>query len=165
MAGAELWRIMNRYRLSQTNWRGAPRPGSISVTNMAAAKRAYWKGYLRHSLVSIGVEIYSAAQSRRIALHQFHKPSCKRVRYEKIVPTIGAIDSDDIVKGFELDDDNYVLLEPEELDQIKLESKRTIDLVLFVVMTISTRAITTSRSTWCPIANIRMRAFWSSTAR
>jgi DNA end-binding protein Ku len=132
LAGVELWRIMSRYRLSQSNRRWRCRTGSISVMNMAAAKRAYWKGYLRLSLVSIGVEIFSAAQSRRVALHQFHKPSGKRVRYQKIVPNIGPVDSDDIVKGFELDDDNYVLLEPEELDQIKLESKRTIDLVQFV---------------------------------
>ena len=46
--------------------------------------RAYWKGYLRLSLVSIGVELYAAtASADATALHQIHKPSGKRVRYEK----------------------------------------------------------------------------------
>ncbi len=99
---------------------------------MPAAKRAYWKGYVRLSLVSIGVEIFSATENRTLALHQVHKPSGKRVRYEKVVPDLGPVKSEDIVKGFELDDDRYVLLAPDELDHIKLESKRTLDLVQFV---------------------------------
>jgi len=98
---------------------------------MPAAKRAYWKGFLRLSLVSIGVEIFSATENRRLSLHQVHKPTGKRVRYEKIVPDLGPVKNEDIVKGFELDDDRYVLLEPEELEDIKLESKRTLDLVQF----------------------------------
>ena len=99
---------------------------------MPTAKRAYWKGHLRLSLVSIGIEIFSATQSRRLSLHQVHKPSGKRIRYQKIVPDMGPVDNDDIVKGFELNDDRYVLLEPDEIEEIKLESKRTIDLVQFV---------------------------------
>jgi DNA end-binding protein Ku len=95
--------------------------------------RAYWKGHLRLSLVTIGVELYSAVErSSQLALHQIHEPSGKRVRYQKIVPGIGPVDTDDIVKGFETDQDEYVLLEPDELDEIKLESRQTIDLVQFV---------------------------------
>lgn len=86
---------------------------------------------MRLSLVSIGVEIFSATENRRLSLHQVHKPTGKRVRYEKIVPDLGPVKNEDIVKGFELDDDRYVLLEPEELEDIKLESKRTLDLVQF----------------------------------
>lgn len=97
------------------------------------AARAYWRGHLRLSLVSIGVELYSAAaSSRRLALHQIHKPSGKRVRYQKVAPGVGPIDTDEIVKGFEVEKDEYVLLEPEELDEIKLETKNTIELVQFV---------------------------------
>jgi DNA end-binding protein Ku len=100
---------------------------------MAAGPRAYWKGYLRLSLVSISVELYSATNSASsLALHQIHKPSGQRVRYEKVVPNIGPIDSDEIVKGYEVDDGTYVILEPDELDEIKLESRRTIELVQFV---------------------------------
>jgi DNA end-binding protein Ku len=99
---------------------------------MPASKRAYWKGYLRLSLVTIGIEVFSATESRRPSLHQIHKPSGKRIRYQKIVPGVGPVDTDEIVKGFEVNDDRYVLLEPEEFDEIKLESKKTIDLVQFV---------------------------------
>lgn len=100
---------------------------------MAPRSRAYWKGYLRLSLVSISVELYSATQSTsQLAFHQIHKPSGKRVRYEKTVPGIGPISTSDIVKGLEIDDDTYVIIESDEIDEIKLETKRTIDLVQFV---------------------------------
>ena len=95
--------------------------------------RAYWKGYLRLSLVSIGVEIYNAVESKsEISFRQIHKPSGRRINYEKVVQGIGKIDNADIVKGYEVDTDTYVTLEPEEIDALKLESKKTIDLVQFV---------------------------------
>lgn len=97
------------------------------------AARAYWKGHLRLSLVTIGVELYSAVtQANKLSFHQIHRPSEKRIRYQKVAPGIGPVDPDEIVKGYELDKDNYVLLEPEELDAVKLESRHTIDLVQFV---------------------------------
>jgi DNA end-binding protein Ku len=100
---------------------------------MPKKARAYWKGYLRLSLVSIGVEIYNAVESKsEISFRQIHKPSGRRVNYEKVVPGIGKIDSADIVKGYEVDTDTYVTLEPEEIDALKLDSKKTIDLVQFV---------------------------------
>ena len=95
--------------------------------------RAYWKGFLRLSLVTVGVELFSAITgATRLSLHQIHKPSGKRVRYQKVAPGVGPVDADDIVKGYEVDDDQYVLVESEELDAIKLESKRTIEMVQFV---------------------------------
>jgi len=100
---------------------------------MPKKARAYWKGYLRLSLVSIGVEIYNAVESKsEISFRQIHKPSGRRVHYEKVVQGIGKIDSADIVKGYEVDPDVYVTLDPEEIDALKLESKKTIDLVQFV---------------------------------
>jgi DNA end-binding protein Ku len=105
----------------------------IEVHAMPSRPRAYWKGHLRLSLVSIGVELYAAtANAEATALHQIHKPSGKRVRYEKVVPGIGAVEMNDIVKGFEIGDDSYVVLEPEELEEIKLESSRAIELAQFV---------------------------------
>jgi DNA end-binding protein Ku len=95
--------------------------------------RAYWKGYLRLSLVTIGIELYTAVKSAKdTALHQIHKPTGKRIRYEKVAPGIGAVKAKDIVKGVEVDKDEYVVLDPDELDEIRLESRRTIDLVQFV---------------------------------
>lgn len=100
---------------------------------MPKSARAYWKGFLRLSLVTIGVEIYNAVESKAdISFRQIHKPSGKRVNYEKVVQGIGKVDSSDIVKGYEVDKDTYVTLEPEEIEAVKLESKKTIDLVQFV---------------------------------
>jgi DNA end-binding protein Ku len=93
----------------------------------------YWKGSLRLSLVTIPVELYSAVETQsEIRFNQIHKPSGKRVKYERTVPGIGRIETADIVKGYEIERDIYVLLEPEELEAVRLESKRTIDLVQFV---------------------------------
>jgi DNA end-binding protein Ku len=97
------------------------------------AARAYWKGFLRLSLVSIAIEIYNAVESKsEISFRQIHKPSGRRINYTKTVQGIGEIDNADIVKGYEVDHDTYVTLEPEEIDAVKLESKKTIDLVKFV---------------------------------
>jgi len=97
------------------------------------AARAYWQGQIRLALVSIPVEIYAATKSgAQIAFHQIHEPSGKRVKYEKIVPGLGAIDTDDIVKGYEVDKGDYVLLDQDEIDAVKLESKKTLELTQFV---------------------------------
>lgn len=95
--------------------------------------RAYWKGQIRLALVSIPVEIYPATKSgAAIRFRQIHEPSGKPVKYEKIVPGIGPIDVDDIVKGYEVSKGHYVLLDEEEIEAVKLESKRTLELVQFV---------------------------------
>jgi DNA end-binding protein Ku len=97
------------------------------------AARAYWKGFLRLSLVSIPVEIYNAVESKsEISFRQIHKPSGRRINYTKTVQGIGEINNADIVKGYEIDADTYVTLDPEEIEAVKLESKKTIDLVKFV---------------------------------
>ncbi len=97
------------------------------------APRAYWKGHLRLSLVSIPVEMYNAVETKNeISFRQIHKPSGRRINYTKTVAGIGEIKSSDIVKGFEVGQDEYVTLDPEEIDALKLESKKTIDLTRFV---------------------------------
>ena len=97
------------------------------------AARAYWKGQIRIALVSIPVEIYPATKSgAQISFRQIHEPSGKRVKYEKVVPGIGPVDRDDIIKGFEYEKDSYVLLDQDEIDAVKLESKKTLILTQFV---------------------------------
>lgn len=96
------------------------------------AQRALWKGQLRLSLVSIPVELYAAHNSSaRVSFRQIHKPSGKRVHYDKTVAGIGPVKADDIVKGYEVDGD-YILLDPDEIDAIRLETKKTLELVQFV---------------------------------
>lgn len=97
------------------------------------APRALWKGQLRLSLVSIPVEIFSATRpGARVSFRQIHEPSGKRVHYEKSVAGIGPVKTEDIVKGYEVSDDEYILLDPDEIDAIKLETKKTFELVQFV---------------------------------
>ena len=97
------------------------------------AARAYWQGQIRLALVSIPVEVYSATKSgAQISFNQIHEPSGKRIRYEKVVEGIGPVDADEIVKGYEVSKGNYVLLEQEEIDAVKIESRKTLELVQFV---------------------------------
>jgi DNA end-binding protein Ku len=97
------------------------------------AARPIWRGQIRLALVSIPVEIYSATRSgAQIQFHQVHEPTGKRIKYEKVVPGIGPVDTDEIVKGYEVSKGHYVLLDPEEIESVKLESRRTLDLVEFV---------------------------------
>lgn len=97
------------------------------------AARPIWKGQIRLSLVSIPVEIYSATQpGSSISFRQIHRESGKRISYEKVVPGIGAVERDDIVKGYEIGKDQYVLLTDDEIDDVRLETKKTLDLVQFV---------------------------------
>lgn len=97
------------------------------------AARAYWKGQIRLALVSIPVEIYSATKSgATIAFNQIHEPSGKRIKYEKVVPGIGPVEPEDIVKGYQVSKGHYVTFDDEELEAVKLESKKTLELTQFV---------------------------------
>jgi len=100
---------------------------------MLMAARPYWKGQIRLALVSIPVEIFSATRSgATIAFNQIHEPSGKRIKYEKVVPGLGAVDADEIVKGYQVSKGHYVLLDDDELEAVKLESKKTLELTQFV---------------------------------
>ena len=97
------------------------------------AARPYWKGQVRLALVSIPVEIYPATKSgAQVAFNQIHEPSGQRIKYEKVVPGIGPVDPDEIVKGFQYEKGSYVLLDDDELEAVKLESRKTLELTQFV---------------------------------
>lgn len=97
------------------------------------AARAYWQGQIRLALVSIPVEIYPATKSgAAIQFRQIHEPSGKRIYYEKVVPGVGPVDRDEIVKGYEVAKGNYVLLDEDEIEAVKIESRKTLELVQFV---------------------------------
>lgn len=97
------------------------------------AARAYWSGQLRLALVSIPVEIYPATRSgAAISFRQIHKPSGKPIRYQKVAPGVGEVEAEDIARGYEVAKGDYVLLEDSELDAVKIESRKTLELVQFV---------------------------------
>ena len=97
------------------------------------APRAFWTGNLRLSLVTIPVRLYPATSTeRRIELHQIHESTGKRIRYQKVAPGVGPVENEEITKGFEYEKGKYLLLDQKEIDELKLESKQTIELVRFV---------------------------------
>src|ERR1700741_5532003 len=100
-------------------------------TTRSTGSRPLWTGQLRLRLVP--VQLYPAVKSgARLAFHQVHGPSGKRIRYEKVVPGIGPVDTDEILKGYEVSKGHYVLLEDEEIENVRVESRQTCELVQFV---------------------------------
>ena len=84
--------------------------------------RPYWKGHIRLSLVTFPVQLHTAtASNARVQFHQLDRKSGQRIRYQKIVPDKGPVENEDIVKGYEIESDHYVIVEPDELEALRLE--------------------------------------------
>src|SRR5262245_34721116 len=98
------------------------------------APRAYWKGYLKLSLVSCPVALYPASSEReKISFHQLNQDTGNRIRYLKIdAETEEPVESDKIIKGYEVGKGQYIEVAPDELEAIAIESKRTIEIDEFV---------------------------------
>jgi Ku protein len=98
------------------------------------APRAYWKGYLKLSLVSCPIALFPATSEReKISFHQLHQQTGNRIKYKKVDAETGReVEADDIVKGYEVSKGEYIELEPEELEAIALESKRVVEIEKFV---------------------------------
>ncbi len=95
--------------------------------------RAFWQGQIKLALVSIPVEIYPATKSgAAVSFRQIHEPTGKPIHYDKVVTGVGPVDPEEILKGFEISKGNYVLLEQDEIEAVKIESRKTLDLVQFV---------------------------------
>ena len=99
---------------------------------MAPPARPIWSGQIRLALVALPVKLYSALDAKeKISFNQIHEPSKQRIRYEKVAPGVGAVDKDEIVKGYEYQKGRYVLFSDEEFDALKVESKKTLDMIQF----------------------------------
>jgi DNA end-binding protein Ku len=98
------------------------------------AGRASWKGYLRLSLVSCPVKLYPAtsATAGKIAFNLLHKDTLNRVQQKYHDPELGEIDRADLVKGYQFEKDKYVVVTAEELEEIEIESSKTVDIDGFV---------------------------------
>ena len=98
------------------------------------APRAYWKGYLKLSLVSCPIALFPATSEReKFSFHQINKNTGHRIKYQKIDAESGdEVESADIIKGYQVGKGEYLEIEPEELEAIAIESKRTIDIDEFV---------------------------------
>jgi len=98
------------------------------------APRAYWKGFLRLSLVSCPIALYPATSEReKIHFHQLNRKTGNRIQYKKVDAETGReVERDDIIKGYEKSKGDYVPVEPEELEAVAIESKRVIEIDQFV---------------------------------
>src|SRR5947199_8667680 len=98
------------------------------------APRAYWKGYLKLSLVSCPIALFPATSEReKISFHQLNKNTGHRIKYRKVDAESGdEVESADIIKGYEVGKGDYIELDPDELEAVAIESKRVIDIDEFV---------------------------------
>src|SRR3984893_7230752 len=98
------------------------------------APRANWKGFLRLSLVTCPVALYPAtSESEKISFNQLNRNTGHRIKYLKVDSDTGEeVPNEDIVKAYALDKDNFVVVTKEELENVPLESTRTIEIDEFV---------------------------------
>jgi DNA end-binding protein Ku len=98
------------------------------------AARSSWKGFIRLSLVSIPVKAYTASSSAggEISLNQLHDECHSRIRYKKICPIHGEVANDEIVMGYEFAKDQYAVIDPAELEKLRSESDRAVNIDTFI---------------------------------
>jgi DNA end-binding protein Ku len=85
---------------------------------------AYWQGQFRLALVSIPIQVFTATKgAARVAFNQIHKPSGKRIRYEKVVPGVGTVNPDGSSRGYEVEKGQYVPPRRREIEDVKLGTK------------------------------------------
>ena len=98
------------------------------------APRANWKGFLRLSLVTCPIALFPAtSETEKVSFNQINKNTGHRIKYAKVDAETGEeVSNDDIIKGYKVDTDTYVTVDKDELDNIALESTRTIDIDQFV---------------------------------
>ena len=96
--------------------------------------RYSWKGQMRLSLVSVPVQAFSARESDQgtVTLHELHDKDHSRIRHVKTCPVHGEVSKDEIVSGYEVSKDEYVIIDPDEIDKLRTDSEKAIQLETFV---------------------------------
>jgi DNA end-binding protein Ku len=97
------------------------------------APRASWKGHLRLSLVSCPVKMFPATSaSERISFNQLHKDTHNRINMKPVDPELGLVERSDLVRGYEYEDKQYIIIEDSDLDAVRIESSHTMNIEAFV---------------------------------
>lgn len=97
------------------------------------APRATWKGYIKLSLVSCPVRLYPAtSSSERIAFNQLHKDTHNRINMKPVDPELGLVERSDLVRGYQYEPDQYVIIEDEDLEAVRIEANHTLNIEAFV---------------------------------
>lgn len=97
------------------------------------APRASWKGHLRLSLVSCPVKLFPATSAaERISFNQLHRDTHNRINMKPVDPELGLVERSDLVRGYEYDDKQYIIIEDSDLEAVRIESNHTMNIEAFV---------------------------------
>jgi DNA end-binding protein Ku len=97
------------------------------------APRASWKGYIKLSLVSCPVRLYPAVSAgERVSFNQLHKDTHNRINMKPVDPELGLVERSDLVRGYEYEDKQYIIIEDSDLDAVRIESNHTLNIEAFV---------------------------------
>ena len=95
--------------------------------------RPYWSGQIQISLVSFGVNLFTATESKaEIRFHQLSRKTGERIKHQKVSGEEGPVEKGDIVKGFEYRKGEYVTIEPEEIENLRIPSRHNLEVTQFV---------------------------------
>jgi DNA end-binding protein Ku len=128
--------------VKKTNGR-VTRPRALMLSNQIRASSAFlrlnsqmksiWKGSVAFGLVNIPVRLYSATESQSLASHMLHKKDLSRIRFQRVAESTGKeVPAEEIVKGYEVEKNQYVILADEELREVAPEKSTGIDIQEFV---------------------------------
>lgn len=97
------------------------------------AGRPYWSGQLRISLVAFGIQLFPATSTTsEVSFHQIDRKTHQRIHHLNVINGDQAVANDDIVKGFEYSKGKYIIVEPEEIKNLRLETQKTISIAQFI---------------------------------
>lgn len=97
------------------------------------APRASWKGYIKLSLVSCPVRLYPAVSANeKIRFNQLHKDTHNRINMKPVDPELGLVERSDLVRGYEYEDKQYIIIDDSDLDAVRIESNHTLNIEAFV---------------------------------
>jgi DNA end-binding protein Ku len=95
--------------------------------------RSIWTGHIKISLLTIPIRVYTALnEADRISFNQLHKDCHQRLKQQLVCPVHGKVERDQVVKGYEVEKDRFVVMDVSDLEAVKLETTHTIELVQFI---------------------------------
>jgi len=98
-------------------------------TRTKKQRRPAWTGFLRFGLVSIPVKAYPLKNNEaEVELHWLHEPCLNRIRQQKTCPVHGEVSNDEIISGYKMPDEEYIAIDPDELQKLRAQSEDTIDI-------------------------------------
>jgi DNA end-binding protein Ku len=92
-----------------------------------------WKGYISFGLVSVPVRLYAAAREQHVSFNQIHEPCGSRIKQQTVCPVCDrVVERNELVKGYQVDRDSYVLVSGEELKTLEADSSEAMEIAQFV---------------------------------